>query len=389
MGMTKKLFSARALAREKEIPWGKGMNLSFEKAYDLVTDHEQFLAHLSEVAISIGAKDYAAGWASDAMVESMFAISAEWPAHMIQRYHLEFASQDPWTVAMIQKGSSDGSFVIMDDLVLTKVFDRSLLRNELLLPEGEDLLHGIANSVQLSNGGRGGVTFYRGAKQKPFSAEERARLNATSRDMTRLINLKAQLHSQQMISKDWRSLVDTFTFPVFVIDLNRKIVASNETAERILQMERGLICRNGSLSAALPERANALVEICSAVAHGQIDDVTSFSVQCGDILRHFTVLVPPNPGGGKRILLIDDRAKRLSASTVQLLRARYRLSPAEAEIICAMAEGHSPKELCEIRSVGLETIRTQYRSAIHKMDCRDLTDAVIQVRQAPDIICDK
>ena len=197
------------------------MNLSFEKAYDLIFDREQFLAYLDEVAATIGARDFAAFWANDAVVDTMFAVSAPWSNEMLNRYYLEYTKEDPWFRARVEKGPSDGSFISMDRLVATEVFKRSRLRNELLIPEGEDLLYGIGNLVCIPTGEKVGVTFYRGEGQSCFTSEESDRLNTISSDLTRIILLQAQLHRHDLIMRDWRALVGAASFPVFVIDQNR------------------------------------------------------------------------------------------------------------------------------------------------------------------------
>lgn len=360
------------------------MKLGFEQAFELISDNDAFHDFLDRLAVELGAKGYAAGWAGDSHVESMFAIKNDWSDSMIQSYFAEFAVHDPWTRAIMQLPAS-GDFLSMHDLVGDREFLDSALYNDLLRPGGDDTAQAIANRVDLPSGGTAGLTFYRGKNQKPFASEQTDRLNFISGDLSRLLALKAQIHEKDLENRDYRLLLDRKNFPIFILNSSMKIVSLNSAAESIVEQGKGLKCMKGRLVATMPERDAALRGACRAVLSGSLEDASTVSISCGNIRRNFVILAAPNPGGGHRVILIGDTPRAFGDVTKEVLRDRFRLSPAESELLCMLASGCSTKNAAVRRGVSIETIRTQYRSAIEKMNCANLVDAIISVRQLPSL----
>lgn len=360
------------------------MRLTFERAYEAVINNEQFIGILDEVAALIHAKGYAAGWAAHDLIESMFAIKNDWSPEMVADYHTHYASTDPWAAAVLAAGKS-GAFLNLSNLVPESQFATSALYNELLREGGDDTFYAAGMAIALPDNAAGGLTFYRGRNQNAFDIEDMRILRAIEQDLTRLIVLKAKLNGQAICNGHWREMVTRLSVPAFVLNAALILVDHNIAAEQVLQHGAGLALRQGRLTAVLPRSQTELEQTCRAVLHGSLRDVGTFQVACGEIVRRFTVLALPNPGGGRRILLLGDQPRDIDREHEFLLRQRYRLSPAEAAIMCAFASGRTTKEISELRSVGVETVRTQYRSAMVKMKCHTLTEAIIAVREVPMI----
>ncbi|NVD45287.1 helix-turn-helix transcriptional regulator [Qipengyuania atrilutea] len=356
------------------------MRLSFERAYEAVTDDGQFLNILDEVAATIDAKGYAAGWAAHGLIESMFAIKNDWSADMITDYHTNHAPSDPWAAAVFSAGNF-GTFQNLSQLVPDKKFGASELYNELLRPGGDDTFYAAGLTMPLPDGAAGGVTFYRGRRQGGFDTDAMKALHEIEADLARLVSLKARLHGQSLAGSHWREAVSRLATPAFVLNAEMALVDYNAAAEVILALGRGLTLRRGRLMATFPASHVELESACNAALNGKIGGLSAVRVTCGNIERRFTVLALPNLGGGQRVLLLGDQPEAVGRTQGDLLRLRYRLSPAEATLMCALASGASPQEQALEREVSIETVRTQYRSAVRKMDCKSLTDAIIAVRR--------
>lgn len=330
----------------------------------------------------MGAKGYAAGWAGRTHVESMFAIKNDWSPEMIERYYVEYAASDPWTQAMMRLPPT-GQFHALGDHVSEQSFENSALFNDLLREGGDDTFHAAGNMFALPSGGAGGLTFYRGKGQAGFAASSLDELNAAGGDLQRLLILKASLHADRIAIASWQDMIDRLLTPVIVLNTGRGIVAANLAAQDILSLGRGLCMRGGKLTAVLPEKQAELETACRSALNAPIDQVATFSLRCGEIARHFTLMCAPNPGGGRRIILLGDQPESLGVGIHALLRCRYRLSPAEADLMVHLANGLSTSDIAERRRVTVDTLRTQYRAAMAKMDCRSLIQAIITVRRMP------
>ena len=54
----------------------------------------------------------------------------------------------------------------------------------------------------------------------------------------------------------------------------------------------------------------------------------------------------------------------------------YKLTPAEAEVLRLLVDGHATDELAEMRNVSLHTVRTQIKSVLAKTGTRKRPDLV-------------
>lgn len=356
------------------------MRLSFERAYEAMTDDEQFVDILDEVAAGVGAKGYAAGWAAHEQVESVFAVKNDWSPELIANYHAYYAQSDPWAAAVFAAGNF-GTFQNLSQIVPERQFSASALYNDLLRDGGDDTFYAAGFAMPLSDGAAGGMTFYRGRRQGGFDTDAMKALHEVERDLVRLVSLKARLHGQSLAGSHWREVAARLAAPAFVLDAAMRLVDCNPAGEALLTLARGLTLRRGRLVATLPTSQANLEAACHTALSSTIGNLAAVRMKCGDTDRCFTVLALPNPGGAQRVLLLGDQPETIGKTQGDLLRLRYRLSPAEAALMSALASGASPQEQALEREVSIETIRTQYRSAIRKMECDSLTEAILAVRR--------
>lgn len=356
------------------------MTITLEQAFDVLFDDEQFYDLLDRLANSMGAKGYAAGWSGGGQVDSMFAIKNDWSSAMVERYFSDYAGCDPWTIAIMNL-PDNGAFHRLSDHVDDATFATSRLCAELLREGGDDTQYAVGNRMALPRGGAGGLTLYRGRGQGDFDGDVTRRLNAMGGDLGRLIALKASMHARNLATSDWRILVDRLAAPMFIVDSSLHLISMNRAADALMLQQPGFAERDGKLRATSASDQSRLERSCLSAAHGSLGDVEALAIRIGDELRHFTVLCAPNPGGGRRIILLGDEPTNLSLNTADLLKKRYRLSPAEAALMVSLASGKSTGTIAEERRVSVETLRTQYRAAMLKMDCRTLTHAILAVRE--------
>jgi DNA-binding CsgD family transcriptional regulator len=77
-------------------------------------------------------------------------------------------------------------------------------------------------------------------------------------------------------------------------------------------------------------------------------------------------------------IVISDPA-RMRGLSVEALTARFRLTPAEADIVRQVVGGATLRSLAEDRGVSYETVRSQLKSAMSRNDWRRQTDMVAEV----------
>ncbi|ABC62095.1 helix-turn-helix transcriptional regulator [Erythrobacter litoralis] len=356
------------------------MPISLEEAYDALADESLFSALIDSFGERLGARSYAGGWASNNSVEQIVAFKG-FETDQVQQYLAGFAEIDPWTVAFLKRPVY-GRFVDMLDYVDSDAYARSALYKRFFEPEGIDVFYAVA-FMMLTDATQSGLTFHRGKKDGEFGPDAIAAVNEDAGDLARLFHLKVRM--SQLLHKvtDWEKLLSRVNVELYLIDRSGRLVDCNETARLMLQQEQGLLVQAGRISATDPLTRAALERILGAAQKNRLEATDSFTVGSGGSARRLVVLPVESASGDLRLALIGESKKQLGAEVEPMLRAAYRLSPIEASIMIRLANGEGPKAISVSRSVSQETTKTQYRSAMRKMDCRTLTDAIIAVRRLP------
>ena len=356
------------------------MPITLEEAYDTLADEGRFSALIDSFADRLGAQTYAGGWAANNSVEQIVAFKGFEP-HQVQRYLADFAHIDPWTRAFLQ-APVFGRFVDMLDYVDCDSFERSALYSEFFSKEGIDVFYAVP-FMMMTDGTQSGLTFHRGKKDGPFAPDAIAAVNEDAGDLARLFHLKVRMSHLLHKASDWEKLLSRLNVELYLIDRHGRLLDCNDTAKQMLEGQKGLIVHDGRISAIDAGSRASLARIIDAAQNDRLEATDSVTIGSGGNSRRLVVLPVQNANGLLRLALIGESRRELGVEVEATLRAVYRLSPIEAAIMIRLANGEGPKEISASRSVSQETTRTQYRSAMRKMDCRTLTDAIIAVRRLP------
>ena len=167
-------------------------------------------------------------------------------------------------------------------------------------------------------------------------------------------------------------------YPGYVNDVAEKMIAEG----RGLQQDfSGRVWISGSPAAnqfvrrQKWQRKNASFEDIlsdgSKVWVAELDPATLNSVDLGFTFGVFT------PG----VLVVLSREGRQTDPKAKL-QGRYRLTPAEAEIVLALGDGFSTKEIAELRGVSPNTVRHQIKQCAAKCDVHRQTELAIIATRA-------
>lgn len=161
---------------------------------------------------------------------------------------------------------------------------------------------------------------------------------------------------------------------VVAVDAEGRVSYANRKAESIFASSGVLRVKGGAIKGGTPEAAaklsagisNAITRRVgsSFVVESDGRNASSVIVTLVPISRDVleTWSVWPNPSV---MLMIQERGRR-RMPTVQQLMALFRLSPAEARLTKALAEGRTPEEFARDVGVGMPTVRTQLRKVFEK-----------------------
>ena len=355
--------------------------LSLEHVLDAALDNDAFVDLMRSFAGTIGAKGFSAGWASGPAVENMFAFENDWSPEMVARYYADHAEHDPWTRASLCDGLFD-TFVKMSDLVSARQYENSGIWNELLRPGGDDSFYALGMKTRLK-GALGGLTFYRSPKAD-FDDRSVSPIAASQAILSKLLQIKATIAHGAAQARTWRMLADRFAGEVFVLDITGRLLDCNAIAEQRLIASDGLTLRAGRLVPTHRRCLDALdtaiseAVTCLGVVHLSVSDKNDLPVG-------YQIIRTSAPGEAARLMMLGDLPQYVSATMTDRLRAIYNLTPAEADVIVALANGVTVHDVAAKRGSSYETVRSQYRTALSKLDCKRIADAAILLRRVMPI----
>tara|TARA_R110002072_G_scaffold302967_1_gene490446 strand:- start:508 stop:756 length:249 start_codon:yes stop_codon:yes gene_type:complete len=70
--------------------------------------------------------------------------------------------------------------------------------------------------------------------------------------------------------------------------------------------------------------------------------------------------------------------KKIKVACDEITRI-FNLSGTEKHIVMLISQGHSPKEISEIRDRSIETVRTQIKQIMHKFGVNRMNSIVLEV----------
>ncbi len=184
---------------------------------------------------------------------------------------------------------------------------------------------------------------------------------------------------------------------MIVVDETRRITYSNPAARELLGRGGPLVDRDGRLDGAdLRGSRELLASIRSLglggalVSGGGSDRALLRMSGAGRAVELLVFAIAVRPGATMRVFGDDpcailivhplDAAARLDPLIVSLA---FGLTPAEARVATAIAEGASPDEVAADRGVSLATVRTQLRGVFDKLGVRRQAEMVRMLLELP------
>jgi len=186
-------------------------------------------------------------------------------------------------------------------------------------------------------------------------------------------------------------LLDVFTYPMWLLDVDRVVLHSNPAAQA-LEMEgqrldlqgRRLFWRGAFAERRLKE---ILLALGSHIQHGHREVVDARCHQ-GDVLSwlHMHVLDPTRVFGyafGNRPMLLltlfdPQQMRELDAFALSEI---FGMTPAEGRVAALLSEGLSAKAIGQKLGCRETTVRSHLRNVLHKLGASRLSDAVRLLRQ--------
>jgi DNA-binding CsgD family transcriptional regulator/PAS domain-containing protein len=275
--------------------------------------------------------------------------------------------------------------------------DTEYIRSEFYADLGRHvgLRHVVGTVVPLGAAGLMPVCLHRADGEAPFEHADAHLLDRLLPHLRRAMQLRHQLNPGTSSVSPGTAALDALATAVVVVDAELRIVLANAAAEAIAADRLGLQIlaqrvgpgpRHRILAALQHEDQRALGALVQATAMGGSPG-GGLRVRDASLAPALAVLVSPLPrrlsdgaGGltgrvpGQALILLRDLRAALRAPDPSLLRRLFMLTPAEAEVACALYGGATKSAVAAMRGLKESTIKSQVDSILLKTGTANLRD---------------
>ena len=302
-------------------------------------------------------------------------------------YDRVWRGQDPRFAEAVKRPNRVLSDVAVVDAA---AFERSALYNEHLAKV--DVRYTVFTTCVTSPELVAGVALMRSKRAGAFDVEEVARLAAVAPHVARAARLRHVVQSLRDEIEDLRRALDCAIGAVAVLDRAGRVLCANAAAEALLAQRDGLYTELGVLRAVVPDETRALEAVIAKAA------LLADARRPGVVPAHLAPFVRISrsdgvPVGatflplrarnivrararGARVLAVFHDPKRILRIDRALAAKLHGLTPTEAELAAALAEGRTLAEFAEARGCSEQTGRTHLKRILEKTGTSRQADLV-------------
>ncbi|WP_087691237.1 MULTISPECIES: hypothetical protein [unclassified Pandoraea] len=265
---------------------------------------------------------------------------------------------------------------------------RSELFNEFLIPNGVRYTYGL--HLEGADGTSELLAILRSPDHVPFEdADADPELEILTQHLARAARLRAGTRHLQAQAAMGMAVLDQLELAVIITDDTAHAHYLNAAAHQLLGETRNIAIRSGKFGALLPNDERALRRLITQ-ATAPMPVAGSHRLH-GENQRHWVVTALPLRESHAcaapwqrpmTMLTIGELDRRVSLSPYTL-KVLFGLSPAEARLALALAEGTELTQYAMDAKVAINTARTQLRHVFDKTGCRRQADLLRLLHAIP------
>jgi DNA-binding CsgD family transcriptional regulator/PAS domain-containing protein len=369
-----------------------------EEIYDAAAGGTPWAAVGKSLSRLVGASN---GWlsVSDHQGESAELLyRAHYPDKEIAAYQTYYRYVDLWTIR------TAAAALRADPTTPTKartngypVPDAEYVRSEFYADLGRHvgLRYAVGTVVPLGAAGLMPVCFHRADGEAPFEQADARLLDSLLPHLRRAMQLRHRLSPGPSSTSPSTAALDALATAVVVVDAELRVIVANAAAEEIAANKLGLRIvpqkvgpgpRHRVLAALHQEDQRGLSALVRATALGGSPG-GGLRVRDASCAPALAALVSPLPRRlsegsrglsgrvpGQALILLRDLSAGVRAPDANLLRRLFGLTPAEAEVACALYGGATKSAVAATRGLKESTIKSQVDSILLKTGTANLRD---------------
>ncbi|MGA7871709.1 MAG: helix-turn-helix transcriptional regulator [Candidatus Binatus sp.] len=303
--------------------------------------------------------------------EALMVNSAgDWPITREAEYNKHYYALDPFVDLPPDR------VVTVNELIGDANWRDSEFYKQFLKPL--DILHALGADIRTEDGLECRLRVARPHREPPFSENDKALCTVVLPHLKRAVRLHSQLELIDSERRLYAGTVDRMLVGTVTLDETGAVLKSNLVADEMLRKEGGLRLVNGVLRADAPAEDRELQRLVKQALSGETGGkpavVDAISITRKSARGKLGVLVRslPNTGSSKAkrrpsvALFIRDAERKPDASR-EMVRRLFDLTPAEASLVLALANGLTLDEAADGLNIRKNTARAHLRSIFSKI----------------------
>ncbi|AVF42248.1 hypothetical protein AL486_23175 [Pandoraea apista] len=302
--------------------------------------------------------------------------SLETPPDLIREFVEKLAPTDPRVSLMLSQPV--GHAMRCHHHLSERYVARSELFNDFLIPNGVRYTYGL--HLDGADGTSELLAILRGPDRPPFEASDTAPdLDIITRHIARAARLRAGTRHLQAQAAMGLSVLDQLEMAIVVTDETCHVHYLNIAAHQQLGATRNVSICGGKFTALLPSDDQAVRRL---IANATAPMPIAGTHRLQDEKRHWVITALPlreshacaAPWQRPMVMLTIGELDRRVTLGPYTLKVLFGLSPAEARLAQALAEGRELAQYARDADVAINTVRTQLRHIFDKTGCRRQAD---------------
>jgi DNA-binding CsgD family transcriptional regulator len=301
----------------------------------------------------------------------LLSLTENYDAKSMASYEAYFGERDPWVVGALRVDMSTA--VTTQDLMDPKELLNSEFYHDWCRPLG--LFNLVGALLPIDDGQFAALGIIRPVEGKRFEAPDKALLSLFLPHLRRALQIRARLLTPSVERQAARETLDRTATATLVVSRDGQVLLANRKAEQLFR-EADAIRSVGKRLAAVGRRA---ADRLSGLIRDAADTAAGTGGSSGGTLAlerpnrlPLTALVAPfrparnGLGSALPAAILFVRDPEMLTAAAMALQGLFGLTPAEAVVASALAEGKSVGEIGAALGVSLNTARTHVKNILAK-----------------------
>ncbi len=352
-----------------------------ERAYESAFEPVPFASLLPRLAEAVGADAAHINMWAPELDAGELAIGHDMPEHLVRVYREHFWRVDLWRLAMERMRIPIGRAFAGHAIVPYATLLQSEMYNDAL--RGYGIFETCGGQIFAQGNAGGGISLMRARGRRFYGAREVARLGTVLPHMARAMNLRLRLEGLRSQRDAFGDFIESLAGGALLVRRDGRVSHATTKARILLDDPAGpLRLKSGRLHA---RHAAADRQVQRLFANGNADvpwpsDGTAIDLPP----RHWLRVIATARAAGLLSLahaayvLVVEKSRPAEASA-EAAAARYGLTRAETELLCALVAGRSLAEAARLLSRSYNTVRNQLQSLLAKSHAHRQSELIAKV----------